>query len=133
MVVRTIDIDADLKASLDVAKVTKNIDIAAYEEAIQTAFKEVSNGIAGRTTYVDQLTADREYVDASQKYYDIANARYRAGLYSFLTLLTAQRTLFTAQNQLVTDRLGQQSNLIALYTALGGGWLPQSLAATQGS
>jgi multidrug efflux system outer membrane protein len=123
----------DLKASLDVAKVTKNIDIAAYEEAIQTAFKEVSNGIAGRTTYVDQLTADREYVDASQKYYDIANARYRAGLDSFLTLLTAQRTLFTAQNQLVTDRLGQQSNLIALYTALGGGWLPQSLAATQGS
>ncbi|MDE1181106.1 efflux transporter outer membrane subunit [Paraburkholderia sp.] len=115
----------DLKASLDVAKITKNIDIAAYEEAIQTAFKEVSNGLAGRTTYVDQVEADREYVDAAQKYYDIANARYRAGLDGFLTLLTAQRTLFTAQSQLVTDRLGQQSNLITLYTALGGGWTQQ--------
>jgi outer membrane protein, multidrug efflux system len=112
----------NLKASLDVAKITKNIDIAAYEETIQTAFKEVSNGLAGRTTYVDQVAADREYVDAAQKYYDIAQARYRAGLDGFLTLLTAQRTLFAAQTQLVTDRLAQQSNLITLYTALGGGW-----------
>jgi multidrug efflux system outer membrane protein len=112
----------NLKASLDVAKITKNMDIAAYEETIQTAFKEVSNGLAGRTTYVEQVAADREYVDAAQKYYDIANARYRAGLDGFLTLLTAQRTLYTAQNQLVTDRLAQQSNLITLYTALGGGW-----------
>jgi multidrug efflux system outer membrane protein len=112
----------NLKASLDVAKVEKDIDIANYEKAIQTAFKEVANGLAGRAAYVDQLRADAEYLSAAQSYYTIAKGRYDAGLDSFLTLLTAQRTLYTAQTQQVTDRLGQQSNLVTLYIALGGGW-----------
>ncbi|WP_347558096.1 efflux transporter outer membrane subunit [Robbsia sp. KACC 23696] len=112
----------ELKASLDVAKVEKDIYVADYEKAIQTAFKEVSNALAGRATYDDQLAADAEYVDAAQKYYDTALGRYHAGLDSFLTLLTAQRTLYTAQTQWVSDRLSQQENLVTLYTALGGGW-----------
>ncbi|WP_322045212.1 efflux transporter outer membrane subunit [Paraburkholderia sp. J67] len=110
------------KASLDVAKIEKNIDIADYEKAIQTAFKEVANALAGRTTYVDQTLADREYVMAAQRYYDIAQARYQRGTDSFLTMLDAQRSLYTAQQQLVTDTLSQLSNLITLYKALGGGW-----------
>jgi len=112
----------NLKASLDVAKVEKDIDIAKYELAIQTAFKEVANALAGQSTYVDQVNADREYVKAAQAYYDIEKGRYDAGLDSFLTLLIAQRTLYSAQTQLVTDRLSQQSNLVTLYIALGGGW-----------
>jgi len=111
-----------LKASLDVAKVEKDIDIANYELAIQTAFKEVANGLAGRASYVDQLHADAQYLSAATSYYDIEKGRYDAGLDSFLTLLIAQRTLYTAQTQQVTDRLSQQSNLITLYIALGGGW-----------
>ncbi|WP_250437837.1 MULTISPECIES: efflux transporter outer membrane subunit [unclassified Caballeronia] len=111
-----------LRASLDSATISKNIYVAAYEGTIQTAFKEVSNALAARATYVDQTAADLQYVDAAQQYYDIANARYRGGLDSFLTLLTAQRTLFSAQTQLVTDRAAQQTNMVTLYTALGGGW-----------
>ena len=112
----------NLKASLDVAKITKDVDVAAYELAIQTAFKEVSNALAGHATYKDQIAADKEYVDAAQQYYAIADGRYQAGLDSFLTLLSAQLTLYTAQTQWVSDRLAEQSNMITLYTALGGGW-----------
>ncbi len=110
------------RAKLDVAKVEKDIDIANYEKAIQTAFKEVSNALAGRTTYVTQVIADRDYVNSAQQYYDLAQARYHSGTDSFLTLLDAQRTLYTAQQQLVTDMLAKQSNLITLYKVLGGGW-----------
>ncbi|MBN3727815.1 efflux transporter outer membrane subunit [Burkholderia sp. Ac-20379] len=110
------------KASLDVAKIEKDIDVADYEKAIQTAFKEVANALAGRETYVAQLAADRDYVSAAQSYYDLAQARYRTGSDSFLTLLTAQRTLYTAQQQLVTDQLAKLSNLVTLYKTLGGGW-----------
>ncbi|WP_321960523.1 efflux transporter outer membrane subunit [Paraburkholderia sp. J7] len=117
------------KATLDVAKIEKNIDIADYEKAIQTAFKEVANGLAGRSTYVAQTLADREYVMAAQQYYDIAQARYQRGTDSFLTLLDAQRSLYTAQEQLVTDTLSQLSNLITLYKALGGGWSETSVTA----
>ncbi|WP_321786150.1 efflux transporter outer membrane subunit [Burkholderia pyrrocinia] len=109
------------KASLDVAKIEKDIDVADYEKAIQTAFKEVSNALTGRETYVTQVYADREYVKSAQDYYDLAQARYRTGTDSFLTLLTAQRTLYTAQQQLVTDQLAKLSNLVTLYKVLGGG------------
>ncbi|WP_431017835.1 efflux transporter outer membrane subunit [Burkholderia gladioli] len=117
------------RATLDVAKIEKDIDIANYEKTIQTAFKEVSNALAGRTTYVTQVAADRDYVNSAQQYYDLAQARYRSGTDSFLTLLDAQRTFYTAQQQLVTDTLAKQSNLITLYKVLGGGWSETSVMA----
>ena len=109
------------KASLDVAKIEKNIEIADYESAIQTAFKEVSNALTARATYIDQVNADHDYVSSAQSYYTIAQARYKAGTDSFLTFLDAQRTLYTAQQQLASDTLSQQSNLVTLYKVLGGG------------
>ncbi|HMC47263.1 MAG TPA: efflux transporter outer membrane subunit, partial [Caballeronia sp.] len=109
------------KASLDVAKIEKNIEIADYESAIQTAFKEVSNALTARATYIDQVNADHDYVSSAQSYYAIAQARYKAGTDSFLTFLDAQRTLYTAQQQLASDTLSQQSNLVTLYKVLGGG------------
>ncbi|RKR37298.1 efflux transporter outer membrane subunit [Paraburkholderia sp. BL17N1] len=110
------------KASLDVAKIEKQIEVADYESTIQTAFKEVSNALTARATYVDQVQADREYVASSQQYYTLAEARYKAGTDSFLTFLDAQRTLYTAQQQLATDTLSRQANLVTLYKVLGGGW-----------
>ena len=51
----------------------------------------------------------------------LANARYSAGIDSFLTPLDAQRTAYAAQQQLVTTRLNRGSNLVELYRSLGGG------------
>ncbi|WP_217468893.1 efflux transporter outer membrane subunit [Paraburkholderia sediminicola] len=110
------------KASLDVAKIEKQIEVADYESTIQTAFKEVANALTARATYVDQVEADRDYVMSSQRYYTLAQARYKAGTDSFLTFLDAQRTLYTAQQQLASDSLSRQANLVTLYKVLGGGW-----------
>lgn len=110
------------KASLDVATIEKQIEVADYESTIQTAFKEVSNALSARATYIDQVQADREYVTSAQRYYTLAEARYKAGTDSFLTFLDAQRTLYTAQQQLATDTLSRQANLVTLYKVLGGGW-----------
>ena len=110
------------KASLDVDKIEKDIDVADYESTIQIAFKEVANALTARATYVDQLQADREYVASAEGYYTLAQARYKAGTDSFLTFLDAQRTLYTAQQQLASDSLSRQSNLVTLYKVLGGGW-----------
>src|SRR6266850_3628547 len=46
-----------LKAELDVVKIQKDIGIAQYEKAIQTAFSEVANGLAARGTFDDQVAA----------------------------------------------------------------------------
>ena len=52
----------------------------------------------------------------------LSQARYDAGLDSFVTLLDARRTAYTARKSLVSTQLAQQSNQVALYKVLGGGW-----------
>ncbi|MBM9488988.1 efflux transporter outer membrane subunit [Pseudomonas sp. ICBG1301] len=111
-----------LRASLDYSKLQKDIGIARYEKAIQTAFQEVSDGLAARQTYDDQLSAQRDLVRANQTYYDLAQRRYKIGVDSNLVFLDAQRSLFSSQQTLITDRLAQLVAEVNLYTALGGAW-----------
>ncbi|MGA6106794.1 AdeC/AdeK/OprM family multidrug efflux complex outer membrane factor [Pseudomonas solani] len=111
-----------LKANLDYAEVQKDIQVAQYEKAIQTAFQEVADGLAARTTFEEQLTAQRNLVRTSEDYYRLAERRYRTGVDSYLTLLDAQRQLFSARQQLISDRLNQLTSEVNLYKALGGGW-----------
>lgn len=111
-----------LRASLDYARLQKDIGVAQYEKSIQTAFQEVADGLAARQTYTDQLNAQRDFVAANQAYYDLAQHRYRSGVDSNLTFLDAQRSLFSAQQALIVDRLAQLVAEVNLYTALGGAW-----------
>lgn len=113
----------ELKASLDYSKIQKDIRVAQYEKSIQTAFQEVSDGLAARQTYNQQLQAQRDFVAANQDYYRLAERRYRTGIDSNLTFLDAQRSLFSAQQALITDRLAQLTSEVNLYKALGGGWV----------
>src|SRR5471030_275218 len=115
-----------LRASLDYSKIQKDIQVANYEKAIQTAFQEVADGLASRKTYNEQLQAQRDFVTANQDYYRLAERRYRIGVDSNLTFLDAQRQLFSAQHALITDRLAQLNSAVNLYKALGGGWNEQT-------
>jgi len=109
------------KASLDVAKISKRIEIAQYDKAIQTAFREVADALAARSAWDDQLDANHRLVKAQQQRFDFASARYREGIDSYLAVLTAQQDLFNAQQTLIQTRYSQLVNRIELYRALGGG------------
>ncbi|MCW0392825.1 efflux transporter outer membrane subunit [Xanthomonas sacchari] len=110
-----------LKASLDASKLGKDIAVAQYEKAIQSAFAEVADALATRDHLQAQLTAQQALVDASQRSYTLADARYRAGLDGHLPVLDAQRSLFAAQQALIALRLQDASNRVTLYQVLGGG------------
>lgn len=120
-----------LKASLDYAKIQKDINVARYEKSIQTAFQEVSDGLAARKTFEEQLQAQQDLVQANQDYYRLAERRYRIGIDSNLTFLDAQRNLFSAQQALIGDRLSQLTSEVNLYKALGGGWYERTGQASQ--
>jgi multidrug efflux system outer membrane protein len=109
-------------ANLDYSKVQKRIEIADYEKAIQSAFHDVSDALAGRATYTRQLAAESKLVDADQRYYNIAKMRSDAGADTYLNVLVAQTSLFSAQINLVTLKLAERQNLVTLYKSLGGGW-----------
>lgn len=112
-----------LSASLDVATVQKDINVAQYEKAIQTAFAEVASDLAARGTYGDQVAALEREVAAWQRYLDIAQQRFQSGVDSYLNVLTAQTNLYTAQQTLVSARLARFATLVTLYKDLGGGWI----------
>jgi outer membrane protein, multidrug efflux system len=111
-----------LRASLDVAEVRKSAQVAEYERSIQVAFREVADALVSRAALDTQLHAQEARVQAEERRYYLADLRYRKGVDSYLTVLTAQRDLFGAQQQLIQSRLARLSNLVDLYRALGGGW-----------
>ena len=61
-------------------------------------------------------------MDATRLAVELATARYRAGLSSYLEVLDAQQQLFPAENTRSLARLNRQVTLVQLYKALGGGW-----------
>jgi outer membrane protein, multidrug efflux system len=114
------------KANLDLATVQKNIQIAQYEKAIQTAFREVADGLAARGTYDQQIKALERNTFAEQRRLDLSDLRYRNGVDSYLSVLTAQTDLYSSQQSLITARMERLTNLVDLYKALGGGWIERA-------
>ena len=111
-----------LRASLDVAEVQRDINVAQYEKAIQTAFREVADALAERATLAEQVDARRQQLDATQAGFRLSDARYQGGVDSYLGLLDAQRTLYLAEQDLIIVRLADAANRVTLYKVLGGGW-----------
>ncbi len=116
-------------ANLDYAKLVKEASVARYEKSIQTAFKEVSDELAARSTLDDQLKAQRNLVEATQDAYNLSLARYKEGIDSFLNVLDAQRSLFSAQQQEIEIQKQRLANLVNLYKVLGGGVKEQTSQA----
>ncbi|WP_416220504.1 efflux transporter outer membrane subunit [Pseudomonas putida] len=111
-----------LSASLNYARIQKSIEVADYEKTVQTAFREVTDGLAAVETWKEALESQEDLVSACVEYAQMAQQRYDEGVDSYLTLLDAQRQLLTARQKLLTDRLAQRTAQIQLYKALGGGW-----------
>jgi multidrug efflux system outer membrane protein len=110
------------QGNLDLAKIQKNIQIAQYEKTIQTAFREVSDALAARATYIDQVREQQNLVDAAADSLRLSTMRFRSGVDNFLPVLTAQQSLYSAQLTLLGLQQAQLANLVTLYKALGGGW-----------
>lgn len=110
------------QAALDLAKVQERSDVASYEKAIQTAFREVSDALSGRATYDQQLQAQTQLVDAERRDYRLSMMRFKAGVDSYLSALVAERSLYSAQINQVGVHLAQLESRITLYKVLGGGW-----------
>jgi multidrug efflux system outer membrane protein len=109
------------RGNLALAKAQRDLAVAAYEKAVQTAFREVADALAQRGTIDAELAAQRALVAAADQSLQLANARYQSGADTFLNALIAERSYYAAQQTLVTTQQTEATNLVTLYTALGGG------------
>lgn len=118
-----------LRANLDASQISKSIEIARYERSIQAAFREVADGLVGRESIEERLQAQTAKAAADARRYELAEMRYRAGIDSYVTLLSAQRDLYNAQQVLIDAHFERLANVAFLYRALGGGWLENNETA----
>lgn len=109
------------EANLDYAKAKRDVYVATYESAIQTAFKEVSSALARRATIYDQYTAKEALVEASKQSYTLYDARYQKGVDTYLNALLSERSFYSSQQSLISVRLEELNNRVTLYRVLGGG------------
>ncbi|MBO1531199.1 efflux transporter outer membrane subunit [Psychrobacter sp. F1192] len=110
-----------LDANYEVAKIEREQTLANYEKSIQTAFREVSDVLATRATLGEQLQAQYRLQDNFEQTYQIADARFKAGISNYLDVLDAQRSLFSTQQGILDLELQKIVSQIELYQALGGG------------
>jgi multidrug efflux system outer membrane protein len=110
------------RAGVETARAGRDIAVAQYERTIQSAFREVSDALAGQATFNEQLRAQRAVAAAESERFRLSDLRYRSGTASYLDLLDAQRSLFAAQQAAVQANLQRLQNQVALYRVLGGGW-----------
>ena len=110
------------QANLQLSNAARDMAVAQYEKAIQSAFREVSDALAGRATLQEQLAAQTAQTRAEQARLDLTDLRYRNGASNFLDVLDAQRSLFAAQQATVQAQAQVLQNAVTLYRVLGGGW-----------
>lgn len=107
------------RAGVAVSEAQRDAALAAYEKAIQTAFREVADALATQGTIGDRLAAARRDAEASADTAQLTEARYRGGIDSFLANLVAQRSLYTSRQTETAIQLAALLNRIELYRALG--------------
>ena len=110
------------EADLDLAKALEVEQVANYDRTVQTAFREVSDALAGRRYLGEQVDTLNRALEAQERIARIARLRYREGVANYLEVLDAERNLFNAQQQLLATQRAELQNRATLFVALGGGF-----------
>jgi len=108
------------RANVRLSEAQRNAALATYQGTVQTAFREVSDALARRATMDDQLAATERQQAAAADVLTLEEARYRAGIDSFLNVLDAQRSYYGVQETLVNTRRTAAQNRVSIYQSLGG-------------
>ncbi len=113
------------RANVAVANARQGIAIATYDRAIQSGFREVSDGLVARRWLIERMASQQRELTAQRIRANLATLRYRNGVAGYLEVLDAERELFAAEQQTVLTRREQLANAVDLYVALGGGIEPR--------
>jgi len=111
------------EAALDLAQVRREQAVVRYEQAVEGAFRDVSDALAARRWLGEQLKILQAMQAVQTERARLAKLRYDSGAARHLEVLDAERDLLTVQQQVVQTQRAEWSAQVALYAALGGGSL----------
>lgn len=108
------------QANVQVAEVNRDVAVAQYDKAVQTAFREAADALQAQATWREQVQAQLDLLDAERERTRLTRLKLNHGAASLTEVLDAERSLVAAQQGAVQTRLGEWLNRLALYKALGG-------------
>ena len=111
------------KRRVEIEKHNTEAALQEYQNVTLKAFKEVEDALIAIKTYKKQLSATKLRNDAAINAQMLSAERYDKGQTSYLEVLESERQAFDAQLAYVQTRRELLDAYIALYKALGGGWL----------
>ncbi len=120
-----------LKNNLRLAESVERQEVIAYRQAIQLAFRDVSDALTGYEKYHQVRVRQEESVKDLQDSVDLSLSRYRGGITTYLEVLDGQRSLYSAELTLAQARGSEYQSLVQLYKALGGGWVQTPQPSTR--
>jgi multidrug efflux system outer membrane protein len=111
-----------LRSNVRLTEAQRQQALLTYQQAIQTAFREVSDALIAYRKYREFREHQEKLTAAAEDAARLSDLRYRGGATSYLEVLTSQTNYFAAQLSLSRARLNERLTLVQLYAALGGGW-----------
>ncbi|MGI9170203.1 MAG: efflux transporter outer membrane subunit, partial [Caulobacteraceae bacterium] len=112
-----------LRADLRGARADRDEAVAAYDEAVTQALREVADAAASERALAVRLTDFRQALAAGEGADRIARLRYEGGLSNYQAVLLAEDAVLS-ERRAVSDLQSRALALdIALVRALGGGFI----------
>jgi len=118
-----------LQGNVDLQKGKQDELLQTYRKTVISAFGDVENALNDIRQTALRERLEREVVRSSRQAFNISQQRFRQGTIDLITLLQTQQTLYQGQDTLAQARLAHVKAIVALYSALGGGWLPKPMDA----
>jgi multidrug efflux system outer membrane protein len=115
-----------IAGSVQTAEASQREALLRYQQAIQTAFREVSDSLIAHTKSREQLAFQERQVATLRNYLELARLRYDNGYTSYIEVLDAERNLFNAEVAYSQTQGTVYVSLVNLYKAMGGGWVGQA-------
>ncbi len=122
--------DGGLRKSLsDQAIASYDATVATYRQTVLTAFQDVEDNLAALRILEQEAKVQEEAVNAARQSVELTLNQYKAGIVSFLNVVTVQNTLL-GNERTALSLLGRRLTAAAqLVRALGGGWTVEGRTA----
>lgn len=118
-----------IEAQVDAATSRSEQAAFAYQQSVVDALRDVHDALISLSTARRAYEAQEDRRAKQADVLRLAELRYRNGYSSYLEVLDAQRNLFDADRSRLAALRDQQTAVVDLYRALGGGWAPDQVSA----
>ena len=110
------------KSQVHLSEAVERDALNAYQNTVQTAFRDVSDGLVEHQKTAEIREQRELLVKALQDRKRLSYMRYRGGVDTMVNALNSDQDLFVAELSLAQSNRDELLSLVQLYKALGGGW-----------